>query len=90
MNNNWHWYVYIVECTDGLYYTGMTWNISDRVEQHISGNGSKFTGKHGFKRVAYYEEHNDLDTARYREKQIKDWSREKKMKLINGEWGNIG
>jgi len=36
----WHWYVYIIECKDGLYYTGLTWNLSNRIEQHKNGKGS--------------------------------------------------
>ncbi len=86
MKNQWKWYVYIIECLDGTYYTGLTWNISNRVEQHISRLGSKYTAKHGFKRLVYLEEHTDLTVARRRERQIKDWSQAKKKKLINGEW----
>lgn len=82
----WKWYVYIIKCLDRTYYTGVTWNISNRMDQHISGLGSKYTMKHGFKELVYYEEHDDLETARLREKQIKDWSQEKKKKLINGVW----
>ena len=87
--NSWNWYVYIIECLDGSYYTGCTWNTGNRFDQHLTGLGSKYTGKHGLKRVAYVEQHNDLETALKREKQIKDWSQEKKEKLINGEWGNL-
>jgi putative endonuclease len=83
----WKWYVYIIECADGLYYTGMTWNPAIRFEQHLSKLGSKFTGRHGVKRLAYLEEHEDLYVARARERQIKDWSRAKKEKLIAGAWG---
>jgi putative endonuclease len=77
----WKWYVYIVECQDGLYYTGMTWNIPVRMGQHASGLGSKFTSKHGFKRLCYYEEFTDLNLARERERQLKDFSRKKKEAL---------
>ncbi|MFH1874297.1 MAG: GIY-YIG nuclease family protein [Pseudomonadota bacterium] len=87
MPEQWKWYVYIVECQDGTYYTGCTWNVENRLEQHISGLGAKYTGKHGVKRLAYYEEHDDLEVARKREKQIKNWRQEKKKKLIKGEWG---
>lgn len=86
MPDSWKWYVYIIECKDGTYYTGCTWNVEDRLEQHISGLGSKYTSKHGVKCLAYYEEHDDLECALAREKQIKDWSQKKKMKLISGEW----
>ena len=82
----WHWYVYIIECLDNTFYTGCTWNIFKRGEQHSWGLGSKYTSKHGFKKLVYYEEFDNLEEARNREKQIKDWSQEKKKKLITGEW----
>jgi len=82
----WKWYVYIIECLDGTYYTGCTWNIPNRMEQHISLLGSKYTGEHGFKQLVYYEEYKDITIARQREIQIKDWNRTKKQKLINGKW----
>ncbi len=82
----WKWYVYMIECSDGTYYTGLTWNVPCRGEQHFSGLGSKYTAKHGAKKLVYYEEHEDLGLARKREKQIKNWSQKKKRKLISGEW----
>ena len=87
MREPWKWYVYIVECKDGTYYTGLTWNIGQRWEQHLSGKGSRYTAEHGAKKLAYTEEHEDFEAARRREVQIKDWSQEKKRKLISGEWG---
>jgi len=83
----WKWYVYIIECIDGLYYTGLTWKPNTRWIQHISGLGSKFTSRHKPKAVVYLEEFYNLDEARLREKQIKDWSQKKKRNLINGKWG---
>lgn len=77
----WKWYVYIIECLDSLYYTGVTWNLEKRLEQHASGKGSKFTSKHGFKKLKYSEEFENLDQARNREKQLKDFSRKKKESL---------
>ena len=87
MKTKWKWYVYIIECADGLYYTGMTWKPDLRWIQHLSGLGSKFTSRHKPKEVAYLEEYENLDEARRREKQIKDWNQNKKRKLINGKWG---
>lgn len=87
MNKDWHWFVYILECLDGTYYTGMTWNLADRFDQHSSRLGSKYTEKHGVKKLVYYEEFDNLESARLREKQVKNWSKEKKRKLISGEWG---
>lgn len=77
----WHWYVYIIECCDGLYYTGMTYNIDKRLDQHQMGKGSKFTTKHGFKELKYIEEFIDIEEARRREIQLKDFSRKKKEAL---------
>ena len=82
----WKWSVYIIECLDGTYYTGCTWNVANRFDQHASGLGGEYTKKHGVKKLVYYEEHDDLEVARKREKQIKDWSQVKKRKLISGEW----
>ncbi len=85
----WRWYVYIIECIDKSYYTGMTWQIDTRWMQHLSGLGSKYTAKHPPKRLAYYEEYDNLEEARLRERQIKGWSRNKKEKLIKGEWTKL-
>ena len=87
MDSRWKWYVYILECKDGSYYTGCTWNTAERLPQHASGLGGKYTQKHGISNLVYCEEFDDLELARKREKQIKGWTREKKEKLISGKWG---
>ncbi|MCX6811596.1 MAG: GIY-YIG nuclease family protein [Candidatus Berkelbacteria bacterium] len=83
----WKWYVYILECRNDTYYTGLTWDPNIRLEQHQSQFGSKYTSRYGVKKLVYLEEYDNLETARIREKQIKDWNRNKKEKLIKGEWG---
>ncbi len=82
MKVRWKWYVYIIECKDEFYYTGLTWKPDLRWMQHLSRFGSKFTAKHKPKKVVYLEEYDNLEQARKREKQIKGWTREKKEKLI--------
>lgn len=84
--SSWKWYVYILECLDGAYYVGMTSSPDRRFEQHLFGNGSKFTEKHHIKSLVYLEEYEELETARTREIQLKGWTRKKKEKLISGEW----
>lgn len=86
MSMKWKWFVYIVECVDGSYYVGMTTSIDRRWTQHLSRIGSAYTAKHKPKTVVYLEEYETLDEARLREKQIKGWTRQKKEKLIKGEW----
>lgn len=81
MANSWKWYVYIIECGDGLFYTGMTWNIEKRMEHHIAGLGSKFTSRHGFKAVRWIREFDNLLQARECERRVKDYSRKKKRQL---------
>lgn len=87
MGTQWKWYVYIIECMDGTYYTGLTWKPDLRWTQHLTGLGSKYTSRHKPKQLVYLEEYEDLEQARRREWQIKDWSQAKKRKLISGEWG---
>lgn len=82
----WTWFVYIIECSDNTYYTGLTWKPEIRYQQHLSKFGSKYTAKHGVERLVYLEEHSDLEVARKREIQIKNWSQIKKKKLIKGYW----
>ncbi len=82
MFKQWRWFVYILECTDGFYYTGMTWDVDKRMEQHRIGKGSKFISKHGFKKLCYVEEFIDINQAREREHQLKDFSRKKKELLF--------
>jgi len=82
----WKWYVYIIECKNGTYYTGMTYKVELRYDQHLSGLGGAYTARHGVKRLAYAEEHEDLMSARVRERQIKGWSQAKKRRLISGKW----
>lgn len=67
----------------GLYYTGVTWDVDKRVEQHRLGKGSRFTARHGFKKLCYVEEFKNLIEARNREHQLKDFSRVKKEALFN-------
>lgn len=78
--------MYILECKYGNFYTGRTWKAELRYDQHLSGLGGKYTAKHGVKKLAYLEEYEDFEQAKLREKQIQGWTREKKLKLINGLW----
>lgn len=89
MTNKWHWFVYILELNNGLYYTGLTWDLPSRFEQHLSGLGGKFTGKYGVRKLIYFEEHEDFELARKREIQIKDFSRKKKKELIDSFKGKF-
>ncbi len=78
-------WMYILECSDGSYYTGSTRNLERRFNQHQSGEGANHTNKRLPVKIVYTEEYNRIDTAFYREKQVQGWSRRKKEALIRGE-----
>lgn len=78
-------YMYILECADGSYYTGSTWNLHRRLDQHQSGEGANHTKKHLPVKLVYYEEYARIADAFYREKQIQGWSRRKKEALMENQ-----
>ncbi|AXT49482.1 GIY-YIG nuclease family protein [Aquimarina sp. BL5] len=78
-------YMYILECSDGSYYTGSTKDLDKRLQQHQNGEGANHTKKRLPIRLLYYEQYDRIDTAFYREKQVQGWSRAKKEALINGD-----
>jgi|SRR5690554_191569 len=82
-------WMYILECSDGSYYTGSTIDLERRIKQHQNGEGSNHTKKRLPVRLLYTEEFSRIYDAFYREKQIQKWSRKKKEALINGELGTL-
>ncbi len=78
-------FMYILECSDGSYYTGSTKDLDKRLLEHQEGKGANHTRKRLPVKLVYVEEYLRIDSAFYREKQIQGWRREKKEALINGE-----
>ena len=78
-------WMYILECSDGSYYTGSTNNLARRFQEHMSGEGANHTKKRLPVKLVYIEEYSRIDFAFYREKQVQGWSRKKKEALISGE-----
>ena len=73
-------------------YTGVTSNLFKRVAEHKNKMVYGFTSKYNVTKLVYYEEHNTMDEAIAREKQIKGGSRQKKIDLINSnnpEWKDL-
>jgi len=73
-------------------YTGVTNDLQRRVLEHKSGTGSKFSGKYNVSKLVYFECGDDVNTAIFREKQIKAGSRKKKIDLVNSmnsEWKDL-
>ena len=77
-------YMYILQCADDSYYTGSTWDLDRRLEEHKAGEGAYHTSKKLPVELVYYEEYDRIDDAFYREKQIQKWVRKKKIALVEG------
>lgn len=77
------YYVYILLCKDGSYYTGHAKNVKHRVEQHKKGQGARYTRMHKPAKIVYVEEFNSRSDAMKREREIKSFSHSKKQRLID-------
>jgi putative endonuclease len=74
-------------------YVGVTNDLERRVQEHRTHfHKHSFTSKYNLEKCVYYEIFLDIEQAIEREKQIKNWNRNKKEKLINRlnpEWNNL-
>lgn len=77
--------MYILECSNGTYYTGSTTDVRLRLKQHQDGEGANHTKKYLPVKLIYVEEYDHVSTAFYREKQVQGWSRKKKEALMQGK-----
>ena len=77
-----NWVVYIVKCSDGTYYTGISNNVQARVGKHNSGKGAKYTRSRRPVELVWSEPAEDRSTASKREYKIKKMKREDKLRLI--------
>lgn len=81
------YYVYILQCSDGSYYTGMTNDTASRVAQHKLGmHKGCYTYKRRPLELVYAAEFNDVWDAIAWEHRIKRWTRKKKEALIEGRY----
>lgn len=84
------YYIYILQCSDGSYYTGVTNDVHKRLYEHQEGlvTGCYTHNKRPVK-LMHVEEYGDVIEAISREKQIKGWTRKKKKALISGDYGKL-
>jgi putative endonuclease len=86
------WVYIMTNGPHGTLYTGVTANLAARIFQHRNGTGSAFCRKHGLTRLVYVEHHETIDEAIAREKAIKRWKRQWKLRLIrraNPNWNDL-
>jgi putative endonuclease len=78
--------------TNTVTYTGVTNDIYRRVNEHKNKLLKGFTAKYKIDKLVYYEVFESIENAIVREKQIKSWSRENKVKLVktvNQDWHDL-
>ena len=83
------YWIYILASESGTLYIGVTNNLQRRVYEHKEGLIPGFTQKYGCKKLVYFEEYPEIQDAIRREKQLKNWNRNKKeslIKTLNPHW----
>ena len=75
-------YTYIVECSDGSFYTGWTNDLERRMKAHNEGRGAKYTKSRRPVKLAYFETFQTKEEAMSRECQIKQMTRKEKKALV--------
>jgi putative endonuclease len=86
------YWVYIMANENRTIYVGITNNLEKRVYQHKEGSVEGFTSRYKLTKLVYYASTNDVREAITREKQIKGWTRAKKVALIeemNPYWEDL-
>jgi putative endonuclease len=87
-----YWVYILASKPGGTLYVGVTNNLIRRVYEHREGLAESFTKRYGVKTLVYFEQHDSIEAALQREKDIKHWSREWKIDLIaasNPEWRDL-
>lgn len=77
------YYTYMLRCEDNSLYTGITNNIENRFNQHITGKGAKYTKSHKVKKIEAIWRSKDKSLASKLEYQIKQLTKSQKEDLIN-------
>jgi predicted GIY-YIG superfamily endonuclease len=81
--------VYILQCSDGRFYTGHTDDLERRVAEHQTGGYCDFTAGRRPVRLVFQESFQTRIEALEAEQRIKPWSRAKKQALIRGDWAAV-
>ncbi len=82
-------FVYILRLSDGRLYVGHSNNPPRRHTEHESGKGCRTTGIFGTGEIIYMEQHPDRPSAADRERQVKGWTRAKKLALAAGNLSEL-
>ena len=78
-------YIYILKNHEDIFYVGHTNNLKRRISDHSAHQGAKFTKDTNNLEYVYSEEFSSRFEAMQREKQLKGWTKAKKLALISGD-----
>lgn len=76
------YFVYVLLCHDGSYYTGIAIDVAKRFDVHVSGRGAKYTRSHRPIKIVYTEECSTKSLALIREHKLKTLSHQQKAELF--------
>jgi len=82
-------WVYILRCADGSYYTGHTDNLERRIGQYQAGECEGYVAARRPVVFSWSQECVTREEALSAEMQIKGWSRKKKEAMMRGDWGEV-
>jgi len=86
------YFIYIMSSRTHTLYIGVTNDLIRRIDEHQGGEFAGFTAKYKVNRLVYFEQYDDIGAAIAREKQLKNWRREKKIALVrstNPGWTDL-
>ena len=82
-------WVYMLRCSDGSFYTGHTDNLDLRIAQHQTGETGGYTASRLPVELVFAQECATREEALAAERQLKGWSRAKKQAMIRGNWDEV-
>ncbi len=78
-------FVYILKCSDGSFYTGVTNDLERRLSEHTASNARSYVASRKPIALVWVSDEMNIQDAILLEKQIKGWRRDKKIALINNQ-----
>jgi predicted GIY-YIG superfamily endonuclease len=82
-------WVYLLRCADGAYYTGHTDDLDKRVAEHQAGQVEGYTSTRRSVTLVFSEAFSTREEALVCERRIKGWSRKKKEAMMRGDWAEV-
>ncbi len=82
-------YMYILLCSDGSYYTGHTDQLEKRIEEHQAGVYEGYTKSRRPVKIVFQQSFSTREEAFSAERKVKKWSKRKKEAMIQANWAEV-